>query len=48
MHKNIKEVLITEEQISAKCEELGKIIVKIMKVKSFVSWLIKRICAFYG
>lgn len=26
MHKNIKEVLITEEQISAKCEELGKII----------------------
>ena len=28
MHKNIKEVLITEEQISAKCEELGKIIDK--------------------
>ena len=28
MHKNIKEILITEEQISAKCEELGKIIDK--------------------
>lgn len=26
MHKNIKEILITEEQISAKCKELGKII----------------------
>ena len=28
MHKNIKEILITEEQISAKCKELGKIIDK--------------------
>lgn len=28
MHKNIKEVLISEEQIIAKCEELGKIIDK--------------------
>lgn len=28
MHKNIKEVLITEEQISAKCKELGEIIDK--------------------
>ena len=28
MHKDIKEILITEEQISAKCKELGKIIDK--------------------
>lgn len=28
MHKNIKEILISEEQIIAKCEELGKIIDK--------------------
>lgn len=28
MHKNIKEILITEEQISVKCKELGKIIDK--------------------
>ena len=26
MHKNIKEILISEEQIIEKCKELGKII----------------------
>ena len=35
MHKNIKEILITEEQISAKCEELGKLLIKITKVRKF-------------
>ena len=28
MHKNIKEILISEEQIIEKCKELGKIIDK--------------------
>lgn len=35
MHKNIKEILISEEQIIEKCKELGKLLIKIMKVKKF-------------
>ena len=35
MHKDIKEILYTEEEIKAKCDELAKQIIKIMLVKKF-------------
>ena len=36
MHKNIKEILISEEQIIEKCKELGKIIDKDYEGKEVV------------
>lgn len=35
MHKDIKEILYTEEEIKAKCDELQNKLIKIMLVKKF-------------
>ena len=39
MHKDIKEILYTEEEIKAKCDELAR---------NFISWFIKRFSSIYG
>ena len=49
MHKDIKEILYTEEEIKAKCDELAKQIDQDYAGQEiFISWFIKRFSSIYG
>ena len=49
MHKDIKEILYTEEEIKAKCDELAKQIdQRLCWSRNFISWFIKRFSSIYG
>jgi hypoxanthine-guanine phosphoribosyltransferase len=49
LEKDIERVLITKEEIQARCEELGKELTEdIQRTKSISCWYFKRRCSFYG